>query len=136
VAKAPFDPTAYIGVILLSGIVVSNSILLVDHINLRRRQGLGLLEAVVRGTKDRVRPIFMTTSTTIFGMLPLLLIGAEANKRQIWSSLALCTVGGLTSSTILVFVVIPVLYYHGDGLRAWGAEKAREARGLFGKKKS
>ena len=136
VAKAPFDPTAYIGVILLSGIVVSNSILLVDHINLRRRQGLGLLEAVVRGTKDRVRPIFMTTSTTIFGMLPLLLIGAEANKRQIWSSLALCTVGGLTSSTILVFVVIPVLYFHGDGLRAWGAEKAREARELFGKKRS
>ena len=136
VAKAPFDPTAYIGVILLSGIVVNNSILLVDHINLRRRQGLGLLEAVVRGTKDRVRPIFMTTATTIFGMLPLLLIGAEANKRQIWSSLALCTVGGLTSSTILVFVVIPVLYYHGDGLRAWGAEKAREARGLFGERRA
>jgi HAE1 family hydrophobic/amphiphilic exporter-1 len=135
VAKAPFDPTAYIGVILLSGIVVSNSILLVDHINLRRRQGLGLLEAVVRGTKDRVRPIFMTTATTIFGMLPLLLIGAEANKRQIWSSLALCTVGGLTSSTILVFVVLPVLYFHGDRLRAWGAEKAREARQLFGKKR-
>ena len=135
VAKAPFDPTAYIGVILLSGIVVSNSILLVDHINLRRRQGLGLLEAVVRGTKDRVRPIFMTTATTIFGMLPLLLIGAEANKRQIWSSLALCTVGGLTSSTILVFVVLPVLYFHGDKLNAWGAEKAREARGLFGAKK-
>ena len=134
VAKAPFDPTAYIGVILLSGIVVSNSILLVDHINLRRRQGLELLEAVLRGTKDRVRPIFMTTSTTIFGMLPLLLISAETNKRQIWSSLALCTVGGLTSSTILVFVVIPVLYFHGDGLRAWGAEKAREARGLFRKK--
>jgi HAE1 family hydrophobic/amphiphilic exporter-1 len=134
VAKAPFDPTATIGVILLSGIVVSNSILLVDHINLRRRQGLGLLEAVVRGTKDRVRPIFMTTATTIFGMLPLLLIGAEAKKRQIWSSLALCTVGGLTSSTILVFVVLPVLYYHGDELRAWVAGKAREARELFGKK--
>jgi HAE1 family hydrophobic/amphiphilic exporter-1 len=134
VAKAPFDPTAYIGVILLSGIVVSNSILLVDHINLRRRQGLGLYEAVVRGTKDRVRPIFMTTSTTIFGMLPLLLIGAEANKRQIWSSLALCTVGGLTSSTLLILVVLPVLYYHADGLRAWGAEKAREARELFGKR--
>ena len=97
VAKAPFDPTAYIGVILLSGIVVNNAILLVDHINLRRRQGLGLLEAVVRGTKDRIRPIFMTTATTIFGMLPMLLISAEANKRQIWSSLALCTIGGLTT---------------------------------------
>lgn len=131
VAKEPFDPTAYIGVILLMGIVVSNSILLVDHINLKRRQGLGLLDAVVQGTRDRLRPIFMTVSTTIFGMLPMLLISAEANKRQIWSSLALCTIGGLTSSTILVFIVLPVLYYHGDGLRAWGAEKAREARGLF-----
>jgi HAE1 family hydrophobic/amphiphilic exporter-1 len=136
VAKAPFDPTAYIGVILLAGIVVSNSILLVDHINLKRRQGLGLKEAVILGTRDRVRPIFMTVSTTIFGMLPLLLIGAKANERQIWSSLALCTIGGLTSSTILVFVVLPVLYYHGDGLKAWAAEKAREARQLFGKKRS
>jgi HAE1 family hydrophobic/amphiphilic exporter-1 len=135
VAKAPFDPTAYIGVILLSGIVVNNAILLVDHINARRRQGLGLLEAVVRGTRDRVRPIFMTTATTVFGMLPLLLIGAETNKRQIWSSLALCTVGGLTTSTLLILIVIPVLYYHGDGLTAWGAEKAREARELFGKKR-
>ncbi len=135
VAKAPFDPTAYIGVILLSGIVVNNAILLVDHINARRRQGLGLLEAVVRGTRDRVRPIFMTTATTVFGMLPLLLIGAEANKRQIWSSLALCTVGGLTTSTLLILIVIPVLYYHGDGLTAWGAEKAREARELFGTKR-
>ncbi|MGZ5556503.1 MAG: efflux RND transporter permease subunit, partial [Candidatus Aminicenantales bacterium] len=133
VAKAPFDPTAYIGVILLSGIVVNNAILLVDHINLRRGQGLGLLEAVVRGTKDRVRPIFMTTATTVFGMLPLLLIGAQANRRQIWSSLALCTVGGLTTSTLLILIVIPVLYYHGDGLRAWGAEKVREARALFKK---
>ncbi len=134
VAKEPFDPTAYIGVILLSGIVVNNAILLVDHIGLRRRQGLDLRQAVLRGTRDRVRPILMTTATTVFGMLPLLLIGAKANERQIWSSLALCTVGGLTTSTLLILVVIPVLYYHGDGLRAWGAEKVREARGLFGKK--
>jgi predicted RND superfamily exporter protein len=77
----------------------------------------------------------MTTATTIFGMLPLLLISSGTNKRQIWSSLALCTVGGLTSSTILVFIVLPVLYFHGDKLNAWGAEKAREARGLFRAKK-
>ena len=134
VAKAPFDPTAYIGVILLSGIVVNNAILLVDHINQRRKQGMELLEAIVRGTRARVRPIFMTTATTVFGMLPLLLIGAEANKRQIWSSLALCTVGGLATSTVLILIVIPVLYYHGDGLKAWAAEKAREARGVFGAK--
>ena len=136
VAEAPFDPTAYIGVILLSGIVVNNAILLVDHINLRRRRGLGLLEAVVQGTRDRVRPILMTAATTVFGMLPLLLVGAEANKRQIWSSLALCTVGGLASSTLLILVVIPVLYFHGDGLKAWGKERAREARALYGKKRT
>ncbi|MBM3306189.1 MAG: efflux RND transporter permease subunit, partial [Candidatus Aminicenantes bacterium] len=134
VAKAPFDPTAYIGVILLSGIVVNNAILLVDHISQRRKQGMELLEAVVRGTRARVRPIFMTTATTVFGMLPLLLIGAEANKRQIWSSLALCTVGGLATSTVLILIVIPVLYYHADGLKSWAAEKAREARGVFGAK--
>ncbi len=134
VAKAPFDPTAYIGVILLSGIVVNNAILLVDHINLRRRQGMGLLEAVVRGTRARVRPIFMTTATTVCGMLPLLLISAETNKRQIWSSLALCTVGGLITSTLFILVVIPVLYYHADGLKAWAAEKARQARGVLGPK--
>ncbi|MEN6561574.1 MAG: efflux RND transporter permease subunit [Acidobacteriota bacterium] len=136
VAREPFDPTAYIGVILLSGIVVNNAILLVDHINARRREGLGLIEAVVRGTKDRVRPIFMTTMTTVFGMLPMLLISAQENKRQIWTSLALCTVGGMTSSTLLILIVIPVLYYHWDGLRAWGAEKAREARDLFGPRRA
>jgi HAE1 family hydrophobic/amphiphilic exporter-1 len=130
VAKTPFDPTAYIGVILLSGIVVNNAILLVDHINLKRKQGLELLEAVLRGTKDRVRPIFMTTATTVLGMLPLLLIGAEANKRQIWSSLALCTVGGLATSTLLILAVVPVLYFHGDGLREWAKKRAREARAL------
>ncbi len=78
----------------------------------------------------------MTTATTVLGMLPLLLIGAETNKRQIWSSLALCTVGGLTTSTLLILIVIPVLYVHGDGLKAWGAEKAREARALFKVRKS
>jgi HAE1 family hydrophobic/amphiphilic exporter-1 len=136
VAKEPFDPTAYIGVILLSGIVVNNAILLVDHIGARRREGLSLLEAVVRGTRDRVRPILMTTMTTVFGMLPMLLISAQQNKRQIWSSLALCTVGGLTTSTLFMLVVIPVLYFHGDRLRAWGAEKAREARDLFKPRKA
>jgi hypothetical protein len=68
-------------------------------------------------------------------MLPLLLIGSGTNKRQIWSSLALCTVGGLTTSTLLMLFVIPVLFFHGDKLNAWGAEKAREARGLFGAKR-
>ncbi len=129
IAGYPFDSSAYIGVILMSGIVVKNAILLVDHINLKRRQGLGLREAVIRGTKDRLRPILMTTSTTIFGMLPMLLMQAESGvKRQIWSTLALSTVGGLTTSTLFLLLVIPICYLYGDRLRGWSAGKIAEMR--------
>ena len=126
IAKAAFDSSAYIGVILLGGIVVNNAILLVDHINLKRRRGLALLDAVVEGARDRVRPVVMTTSTTVFGMLPMLIITAEVGKKQIWNSLAICTAGGLVSSTLFIFFVIPIFYYHGDRMRGWAAAKARD----------
>ncbi len=129
VAKYTFDSSAYIGVILLGGIVVNNAIILVDHINLKRRQGMSITDAVVAGTRDRVRPILMTSLTTILGILPLLLFQAEEGvRRQIWSSLALCTVGGLTTSMILIVVVIPVIYLHGDGLRGWFSARFSEVR--------
>jgi len=130
VAKYPFDSSAHIGVILMSGIVVKNAILLVDHINLKRRQGLVLREAVIQGTKDRIRPILMTTSTTLFGMMPMLLMQAETGvKRQIWSTLALSTVGGLTTSTLFLLVVIPICYFYSDRLKGWVAGKFAEIRG-------
>ncbi|MFQ6038998.1 MAG: efflux RND transporter permease subunit, partial [Candidatus Aminicenantales bacterium] len=116
-AGFPFDSSAYIGVILLGGIVVNNSILLVDHINLKRREGLAVLDAVLVGARERVRPIFMTTSTTVLGMLPLVLIQLEVERRRIWSSLALSAVGGLVSSTIFILIVIPILYFYGDRIR-------------------
>lgn len=128
IADYPFDSSAYVGVILLGGIVVNNAILLVDHTNLRRKQGLPLLEAVVKGARERVRPIFMTTTTTVLGILPLLLIRLEEGKRQIWSSLALCTVGGLVSSMLFVLVVIPIFYFYGDRIRGWAAQKFNELR--------
>jgi HAE1 family hydrophobic/amphiphilic exporter-1 len=98
----------------MAGIVVNNAILLVDNINLKRKRGLPRLEAVITGTRERIRPVFMTTATTILGMLPMLLIQAEAGRRDIWSTLALCTVGGLSSSTIFIFIIIPVFYYYGE----------------------
>jgi HAE1 family hydrophobic/amphiphilic exporter-1 len=128
IAKTSFDSTAWIGVILLSGIVVNNAILLVDHINLKRKQGMVLLEAVVEGARERIRPIVMTTSTTVFGILPMLLITGESGKAEIWRSLALCTAGGLTSSTIFLLIVVPVIYFHGDRLRLWAAAKWSELR--------
>ncbi|MFP4082192.1 MAG: efflux RND transporter permease subunit [Candidatus Aminicenantes bacterium] len=123
IADFPFDSSAYIGVILLGGIVVNNSILLVDHINLKKRQGLSLLEAVIKGARERVRPIFMTTSTTVLGMLPLVLIKIEVGRRQIWSSLALSAVGGLISSTLFILIAIPIFYFYGDSIRSWVNEK-------------
>ncbi len=106
---AAFTREAYVGVIMMSGIVVNNAILLVDHVNqLRRREGLPLHDAVTRGALERVRPILMTSSTTVFGLLPLVLMSG-ANER-IWNALAYALIGGLTSSTVLVLTVTPALY--------------------------
>ena len=71
----------------------------------------------------------MTTSTTVCGMLPMLLIQAQTGvKRQLWSTLALSTLGGLVSSTIFILIVIPILYYHSDGLKGWFVKKIEELR--------
>lgn len=115
-----FDRSAYIGVVLLGGIVVNDSILLVDHINLRRRRGMSIREAVLQGTCDRLRPILMTTFTTIGGLLPLVLL--SRSNESIWYSLALATIGGLIASTLMVLTVIPVLYisFERMKMRVWG----------------
>lgn len=128
IADFPFDSSAYIGVILLGGIVVNNSILLVDHINLKRKEGLPILDAVLVGAKERIRPIFMTTSTTVLGMLPLVLIQLEVERRRLWSSLALSAVGGLVSSTIFILIVIPIFYFYGDRIRHFASQKIGEFR--------
>jgi len=107
-ANSPFDRSAYIGVVLLGGIVVNDSILLVDHINALRRKGEDLFNAAILGARDRVRPILMTTFTTIGGLLPLVFLVKD--KSDIWYSLALATIGGLFSSTLMVLTVIPALY--------------------------
>jgi HAE1 family hydrophobic/amphiphilic exporter-1 len=104
-----FDSTAYIGVILLSGIVVNNAIILVDHINNYRNRGFPISEAVSKGARERVRPVLMTATTTVLGMLPLVIFH-KAGQTDIWTSLALCTVGGLTASSILIFLIIPIFY--------------------------
>jgi hydrophobic/amphiphilic exporter-1 (mainly G- bacteria), HAE1 family len=107
---ASFTREAYIGVIMMAGIVVNNAILLVAHVNhLRRDDGMTLEAATIRGTLERVRPILMTTATTIGGLLPLVLFSASANE-NIWNALAYALIGGLASSTVLVLTVTPALY--------------------------
>ena len=107
--NATFTREAYIGVIMASGIVVNNAILLVDHINrMRGRPGMSFQDAVVRGTLERVRPILMTSATTVFGLLPLVLF--SASDANIWNALAFTLIGGMLSSTLLVLTVTPALY--------------------------
>ncbi len=102
-----FDRGAYIGLVLLFGIVVNNAILLVAHIRLLHRSGLGIAEAVRKGAMQRLRPILITSSTTIVGLLPLVI---RTDSASLWSSLALTIIGGLAGSTFMVIIVVPVLY--------------------------
>jgi hydrophobic/amphiphilic exporter-1 (mainly G- bacteria), HAE1 family len=106
-----WDSTAWIGAILLSGIVVNNAILLIDNINQHLKKSKKIVEAIAIGTKERIRPIFMTTLTTVLGMMPMVIFRDSGTKSDIWSSLALCTVGGLTSSALLILFVLPIFYY-------------------------
>lgn len=109
-AGASFTREAFIGVIMMGGVVTNNATLLVDHVNqLRRRDRLPLRDAVLRGTLERVRPILMTSAVTILGLLPLVLF-SEAADANIWNALGYSLLGGLSSSTLLVLTVTPALY--------------------------
>ncbi len=109
--NAVFTREAYIGVIMMGGIVVNNAILLVDHINrVRSERGqLPLEEAIILGTLERIRPILMTTATTVLGLLPLVLFMPSANAR-IWNALTYALIGGLLSSTLFVLTTTPAFY--------------------------
>ena len=108
--EATFTREAYIGVIMMGGIVVNNAILLIDHINrVRAESTLHVFDAIVRGTLERVRPILMTTVATVLGLLPLILFTPAADAR-IWNALTYSLIGGLLSSTLLVLTITPALY--------------------------
>jgi HAE1 family hydrophobic/amphiphilic exporter-1 len=97
-----------IGVIMLAGIVVNNAIVLIDYINQLRKEGMSKLEAIKQAGQIRMRPIFMTTLTTILGLLPMALgLGEGAELR---TPLAVTVIGGLTIGTLLTLVVIPMVY--------------------------
>ena len=108
-----FDQSAYIGVIFLFGIVINNAIIMLDRINRLKlsKRFSSFKELLIQAGLDRLRPILMTTFTTIGGLLPILLIGSKENVRDIWYTLSLSTVGGLLSATILGLVVLPVLVF-------------------------
>jgi len=104
----PFNIMAIIGIIMLGGIAVNDSIIFVDRINQLRREGMNKREAIAQAGQQRIRPIIMTSLTTILALLPLTFgFGESASLR---SPMALAVIGGLVTSTLLTLVVIPCVY--------------------------
>jgi HAE1 family hydrophobic/amphiphilic exporter-1 len=107
--RTTFNVQSLIGCIMLAGIVVNNAILLVDHINLlRRRDGLPMREAIEEAGRRRLRPILMTSMTTMLALSPLAIGLGEGGEAQ--APLARAVIGGLFSSTLITLVFIPVIY--------------------------
>ena len=107
----------FLGMIMLAGIVVNNAIVLVDYINRLRARGLDRTEAIVTAGTVRLRPILMTTATTVLGLLPMALgLGEGAELR---TPMAVTVITGLISSTVLTLILIPTLYSAIDALRDW-----------------
>jgi HAE1 family hydrophobic/amphiphilic exporter-1 len=109
VTGSSFSMQAYIGIIMLAGIVVSNAILLVDYVNtLRRRDGLPIREAVELGGRTRLRPILMTSIATMLGLVPMAIGVGEGGELQ--APLARVVIGGLLTSTLVTLVLVPAVY--------------------------
>ncbi|MFF9404300.1 efflux RND transporter permease subunit [Streptomyces anandii] len=109
VTGTPMGVPAMIGMLMLIGIVVTNAIVLIDLINQYRRQGYGVVEAVVEGGRHRLRPILMTALATIFALLPMAL-GVTGEGGFIAQPLAVVVIGGLITSTLLTLLLVPTLY--------------------------
>ncbi|NJK31891.1 MAG: efflux RND transporter permease subunit, partial [Deltaproteobacteria bacterium] len=119
--NTPISAMVGIGGIILGGIVVNNAIVLIDAVNQRRGRGLAVEEALVEAGSVRVRPILMTTATTVLGLLPMALgLGEGAALRQ---PLALSVIGGLVVATALTLLVIPCAYGLAPGRRRKAWEK-------------
>ena len=104
----PLGVMALVGVLMLIGIVVKNGIVLIDYTILCRERGMAINDAVVTAGKSRLRPILMTTLTTVLGMLPLALGNGEG--AEMWNALGMTVAWGLSVSTLITLILIPILY--------------------------
>ena len=116
-AGQPKSDSSNMGLLILAGIVVNNAIVLIDHINRLRREGLSRYDAIVLGGRHRLRPILMTAVTTILGLSPMVapfflpeVFGQPEGRASYWAPVGLVILGGLTTSTFLTLLVIPTIY--------------------------
>jgi len=122
-----FTIMAAIGMLILIGVVVNNGIVLIDHINQLRIRGLHRTEAVLQAGRDRLRPILMTVSTTVVGLIPLAMSVTQIGGAQgpAYFPMARAIIGGLTFSTIVSLLVLPSLYCWLDDLRTWSRDRIK-----------
>ena len=104
----PLSPTAAIGVIILAGIVVNNAIVLVDFINQNKKENWNRTRIIVKAGEQRLRPILMTTLTTVLGMIPLAI--GFGDSASIQKPIGIVTIFGLTVSTLFTLIFVPVIY--------------------------
>ena len=121
---------AWIGILILMGVVVNNGIVLVDHINQLRAKGLSRKEAIIQAGHDRMRPILMTAATTVLGLIPLTLTNTQiGGNGPPYYPMARAIVGGLTFSTVVTLLILPTIYIILDDARNWSRRIIRQARG-------
>jgi len=108
ITQTTISVASFVGVIILGGIVVNNGIVLIDYTNQLRNQGIEKHEALLKAGYDRLRPVFITSFTTVIGMLPMAISQGEGSEMK--SPMAITIIGGLLSATFFTLVVIPVIY--------------------------
>lgn len=108
ITRQIFTIDTFIGLIMLVGIVVNNAIILISYINILRARGLSVREAVTLGGRTRLRPVLMTTTTTVLALLPLALSTGEGH--EFWRPFGIALIGGLLVSTLVTLVFVPTLY--------------------------
>jgi len=115
----PMDFVTWIGCILMVGVIVNNGIVIVDHINFLRRQGVERYAAIIQAGRDRFRPVMMTAITTILGCVPLAVGGFGSGQSVTFQGLGRALIGGLTMGTLLTLLVVPLFYTLVDDFQGW-----------------
>lgn len=125
-----FSFMAMIGILILMGVVVNNGIVMVDHINNLRREGVARYDAIIQGCGDRLRPILMTVATTVVGLAPLAASATQVGgEGPAYYPMARAIIGGLLFSTMSTLIVLPSVYVLLDDLGRWTRRVWRAARG-------
>ncbi|MCK4359796.1 MAG: efflux RND transporter permease subunit [Candidatus Cloacimonetes bacterium] len=124
-----FSLMAWMGILILIGVVVNNGIVLIDHINQLRLSGISRNEAILQAGKERLRPILMTAGTTVLSLIPLCISRTQiGGNGPPYFPMARAIVGGLTFSTLVTLIILPTIYIILDDLRSWARRIVNKAR--------